>query len=268
MQSIGHGLFVGVQAFVDRVNEKANGELVLDVIGGPEVMPTAEQGPALQDGVIDMGAFYGGWIAEQVPLLYLMSLSPLTIPEQRAKGILNLVQDKANEAGLYMLGPWRIFPRDTGHFYMYVNEKISKPQELADLNLTIATYSGMRPWVEALGMNVALMPPADRYTAMERGVAQGAANSVEGASSFSYWEVVPYYIDHGVENINHYLMLNLDKFNSLPAHLQRLLIDTRMEMEPELQAITVKAQDDAKSALRANGMEPNYLFGRGCLMVC
>jgi TRAP-type C4-dicarboxylate transport system substrate-binding protein len=91
---------------------------------------------------------------------------------------------------------------------------------------------------------------------MERGVAQGAANSVEGASSFSYWEVVPYWIDHGDENINHYLLVNLDQFNGLPSHLQKLLLDTRMEMEPELQAITVKAQDDAKAALRANGMEP------------
>jgi TRAP-type C4-dicarboxylate transport system substrate-binding protein len=255
MQEPGHKLFIGVGEFAKRVNEKANGELVIDVLGGPSVMPTQEQGPALQDGVVDMGAFYGGWIGEQVPILSLMSLSPLTMQEQRDVGIYDLVDEESRKGGMFMIGPWRIFPRNTGHFYMYVSEKVEHPWELAEHNLTIATFSGMRPWVEALGMSVALMPPADRYSAMERGVAQGAANSVESGASFSYWEVVPYWIDHGVENINHYLVVNLDKWNSLPAHLQQLLINTRMEMEPELQAITVKAQDEAKAALLANGME-------------
>jgi len=255
MQATGHQLFIGWEKFVDIINEKSKGELVIEILGGPEVMPTEEQGPALRDGVVDMGALYGNWIRELIPILYLTGLSPLTVQEQRDAGIFDMVQENANEANIYFLGPWRLFPKGGGHFFMYVNQKIKRPQELADLNLTIATYSGMRPWVEALGMTVALMPPADRYTAMERGVAQGAANSVEGAASFSYWEVVPYWIDYGVENINHFILLNLDKWNSLPTHLQKLLVDTRMEMEPELEAITMKAKDDAKAQLRAGGME-------------
>lgn len=256
MQSVGHKLFVGVTEYANRVNERSNGEIIIDIIGGPEVMPTKEQGPALKDGVVDMGAFYGGWVAEQVSLLYIMSLSSLSVPEQRATGIYDLVQEESQKAGLYMIGPWRIFEPGRGHFHMFVNQKVARPQDLAHHNLTIATFSGMRPWVEALGMNVALMPPGDRYSAMERGVAQGAANSVESAASFSYWEVVPYWIDYGLENINHYIMMNLDKWNSLTPSQQELLFDTRLEMEGELEAITAKAQDDAKAAMIAAGMEP------------
>ena len=42
--------------YIDAVNERANGELVIDWIGGPEALPRFDQAEAVRTGVIDMTA--------------------------------------------------------------------------------------------------------------------------------------------------------------------------------------------------------------------
>ena len=43
-----------LKMFIDKVNEKSKGELVIQLVGGPEVVPGSEQPMAVKRGVVDM----------------------------------------------------------------------------------------------------------------------------------------------------------------------------------------------------------------------
>jgi TRAP-type C4-dicarboxylate transport system substrate-binding protein len=111
----------------------------------------------------------------------------------------------------------------------------------------------MAPAIEALGMTPAVMAMPERYIAMERGVADGAWNSIEGGASGSYPEVANYYLDHPVYAVNHWIVMNLEKFNSLPADLQKLMLDTALELEPDIEALVVKTRAEAIEAVEYPG---------------
>ncbi|MFC2069519.1 hypothetical protein ACFLTP_11035, partial [Chloroflexota bacterium] len=71
--------------------------------------------------------------------------------------------------------------------------------------------------------------------ALEQGLADGVVWGTEIVST-SWCEVAKYQINPQIYNPTALVAMNLDKFNSLPAHLQDLLIDVRVDMIPWMEA--------------------------------
>ena len=46
--------------------------------------------------------------------------------------------------------------------------------------------------------------------------------------------VLPYAVDHGIYSDNNAIIINMDKWNSLPKHLQDLMIESMKEVEREI----------------------------------
>ena len=88
---------------------------------------------------------------------------------------------------------------------------------------------------------------------MERGGVEGATGSIEGAYGASYYEVVKYFIEPGAYGGDYWMVMNLDKFNSLPAHLQKLLAELPVEMEAEIEELTMQVMGEAHQGLIDNG---------------
>jgi TRAP-type C4-dicarboxylate transport system substrate-binding protein len=251
---IGHPQFNGWEAFVKKINKKAKGELTIKVIGGPDVMPRGEQAKAVRDGIVDMVALYGAMACEIVPAYGPLSVTTLTIGQLREKGVMDMLYKESEKKGILFLGPYRIFPSGWGHMFIYLKKPVKSVAELKGLRIACGSMPG--PWVKALGMTRLKMPPADRYTAMERGIADGAANSLEGAYGASYFEVAKYWIDHAAYGIDHWILMNPKKFKSLPTHLQKLIKNTARDMEPEFEALTKEIRAEARKGSIKGGMKP------------
>src|SRR4030042_6787293 len=63
--------------FIDRVNEKAKGELIINVRGGPEIIPAYDLAFAAQKGTIDMTMIPTGFLENLVPGAAITRLSEL-----------------------------------------------------------------------------------------------------------------------------------------------------------------------------------------------
>lgn len=90
-----------VQAFRDRVNERAKGEIEIRVLGGPEVITSKEQAEAIRTGVIDIGTVAtSNRLEPYVPEVSVWSLSRVGIKELRKRGFVDwvteLIKAKAN----------------------------------------------------------------------------------------------------------------------------------------------------------------------------
>ena len=249
---LGHPLFVGWEWYVKTVNTRAEGELIIDVLGGTEIIPLADQADAVKDGIIDINCNYGSWVEKVVPAMGMWHLRRIPPDEMRKRGAYDLIQEEMNKVGIYWLGPTREM-LDCAH-WITVNKWVESPKDLAGLR--IATFAGLAEWLEALGMIPLVMPPGERYSAIERGIADGGAHSLEGQFNFAYYELIDYWIDYGVFSSGEMMLVNLNRWNNLPEHLQKLLIDIQLELEGISGALALKSQDATKRGLRDGGMKP------------
>jgi TRAP-type C4-dicarboxylate transport system substrate-binding protein len=76
-------------------------------------------------------------------------------------------------------------------------------------------------------------------------------------ADLSLYEVCKYFINQTFyESGNLVSIMNLKKWNSLPKHLQKLMIDAIIDLEPQIYEIFARDQAAAKQKLIDNGMVP------------
>lgn len=220
---------------LQKINERANatfpGELTIKYLGGPEVVPSANQPVAVQDGLVDIAWVpwsFGGGIT---PLGQLSALSELTNEEERRPGgAHDFLVEHAKKFGLYNLGRQNT---ELNLVHLNINKNVKTPQELAKLKC--ATIGAVWEFVaRGVGMEPVTMPPSDYYTAIERGVVSGFINATYQTADQKLYEVTPYFIDHPFLASNVTWMMNLKSWNRLPKHLQDLIVKTMVEMSPLL----------------------------------
>ena len=83
----------------------------------------------------------------------------------------------------------------------------------------------------------------------------GYVFSLEGARSYSLHEVVPYVLDHPLYRSNTNLPMNLDSWNKLPPHLQKLVTEVYEEFVPIFIKASAQGLVDAKKVFQDAGAE-------------
>ena len=217
--------------FVQRVNERAKGELELQIIGGPEVIGMFDQPEALRKGSIDYLLTFAASYKSQVPETIVMSVSDWTPSEERKPGgYYQLLQEAHNrpKMGAHYLGRIQF-----GGFYWFGNKKVEK---LADFKgQKVGVTSLWKPISEALGAVPVIVEEPDIYTAMDRRVIDAYIGPSALPKDFGIYKITKYAITpkfYIPSNMTH--LVNLERWNSIPKPLQDLMDQVAAEIEPEL----------------------------------
>ena len=240
--------------FVDAVNkrvaEKYPGQLEISYLGGPEAVPTADQAEAVRTGTIDMNLTSDAYFAGIVPVSNAMKLTQLTPWEERKSGandFLNaLFQKQLNSYYLGRLG-------SDIPFQLYMNKKVSSPAELKGLN--IRTSPMYVDFLKALGAVPVSTAPPDVYTAIERGVVDGYCWPAVGIRDWGWEEVTKYVVGPTFYDVVHEVLINLDTWNRIPEHLQKLLIEVEEQMEHEIVEASQAALKEERGILTQKGIQ-------------
>lgn len=219
------------QDFLKFINERAKGELTIEYAGGPEVVAATEQPMAVRNNVVQMAAVGGSHIAGLVSEIPLLALSRVPAKEERSSGAWDLLQERCAKAGLYLLG--RMDPKDMENFWIASRKKITRPQEMAGLKFA-ANGTYVQALAKAVGSSFSVIKMEDAYTGLERGTFDLYCTSIDLLVSLSIHEVAKCIIDHPFYKTNTTMVVNLDTWNKLPQHLQKLLKDAYIEQEPTL----------------------------------
>jgi len=243
-----------VHAFVEFIEEQSDGELVIDWLGGPEVIDMFAQAEAAQMGVVDIALTPGAFYLGLVPAAEVLGFSNLNNQEQRESGGYDLMLEYHKEAGLYYFGPGPFATEEVlDYFYRLLTVEVETPQDLAGLRLGDG-FIGMSGFY-ALGAVPTVVDIVEAYTAMERGVIDGYSYSLEGITDWGWHEVCPYFINHGFETNDSALIMNLDKWNSLSESQQDMLAELVVDFEPQAIEISKQQRVDEKELLRELGVE-------------
>ena len=106
--------------YVDRVNERAKGQLVIKYRGGPEVIRPPDLGTAVKNGVVDICTVIVGYYEAIVPGVGALMLSEFKPDEERQRsGVIDYIEKLHKDHGLVFLG--RSHPTPDRYFGFYRN---------------------------------------------------------------------------------------------------------------------------------------------------
>lgn len=240
--------------FVDVVNEKAKGELVIKYRGGPEIMQLPNIGPGVQKGIVDIATTILGFYESVVPGIGAYMLPEVSSEEVRKPGgAYDYMVELHKKKGLMFLG--RSAPKTNNFFYFFLNKKLQKPEDFKAARLGSGT--AMLAAAKAWGASVTPLKLSDYYTAMERNMVDGVPSCpIDTWVSLGCTEVTKYVLDHQFYGTTGVAIMNLKKWETVPAHLQKLMLDTMVEY----QKVATAAGDGLEKKMRQTMMDAGVEF--------
>jgi len=239
--------------YIKRANEmlqaKYPGEVEIKYIGGPEAIPTKDQPEALRMGTVDM--YYGtaAYYAGIAPAANCLKLSQLTSQEEKdvgADAILDKIhREKLNATYLGALGSQ--LP-----FQLYTVKKVTSVGQLKGLK--IRTSPMYVDFLKALGTTPISTSPGDVYQALERGVVDGFMWPLVSIRGYGWHEVSKYVVGPSFYKVSHPLLMNAKKWDSLPKHIQEVLMEALRLEVITIDARTVEEIDNEYKELKKGGM--------------
>jgi len=238
---------------LDKINQNAKGQLRIEFRGGPEVIGMFEQGNAVKNGVVDIAyvpvAFYQALVRGSDMML---TLSKFTPQQERDSGFNDILVEMHKKVGLMYLGRGSGAENAPGA-YVFTNVKAAKPEDFKGKVMSGGVFAN--PFVQALGVALADMPLSDLYTAMERGTIDGFATFTNQVIGYGIQEKIRYVVDHPFYYTNNAMIMNLNKWNSLPKSMQDLIQQTIVQMEPETTRIYMEAFEKDRAKMFAAGVQ-------------
>jgi len=214
----------GFWIFRDLLEERSDGRVRIEYVGGPEAIPPFELFAALQDGIVDMANLPGAYYTPHIPVVDGVKLSPLLPWEEREQGVYDFWREVHAEQGVVYLGK-----SSAGvPFNLYVNRALTTP----DLSgLSIRPTPVYTAFVEALGGVAVTTAAGEVYTALERGTVDGYGWPGIGITDLGWQEVTNYRIDHGFYQVDVLVVVNQEAWNRLPADVRSLIEEVMAEAE-------------------------------------
>ena len=241
----------GFFMFVDRVNERAKGRLKINYVGGPEAIPAFQLIDATRSGVVDVSSGVGSYFSSVVPEGDAMKLSQLTPAEERANGTYALLQKiLAQKAGVEYLGR---FNTPGVHFYFYTVNKIEKIDDFKGQKLRIAPL--YRAFALKLGTSPVTMPHGEIFAALERGVVSGLGFGGIDFTRGGFQKFVRYIVEPHFYSNDQCILVNQATWKKLPPDLQKLMMDTAIEVERDSAKATEAEAAKERATMLAAGMQ-------------
>ena len=228
--------------FVDQVNKEGKGLVQIKLVGGPDAIPTFEQGNALRNGVIDMASLAPTFYTNVCPECDAQILVPLHTPQLKKTAFWTALQkytgQKINSHLLTAYG-------DGIGFHIWT----SKPPAGNSLKgLRLRTTPNYTPLFSALGVSQVTTAPGEVLTALERGVVDGYGWPAIGIFDLGWGAHTRYRIDPGFYNVIVNVLVNQARWSSLRED-QRAFLNRMagwLEQENVRWASERKAADEKK----------------------
>ena len=244
-------------AFTDNVAVRFN-DMVKDASGGattitlqgPDVVPPLEQLQPVAAGVFDMLYTHGAYHTDTTGVGAAMDAVAVDPAKVRETGIWDLIDKHYNELGLKVIA---IVPLGSSGFQYVLKEPIEGAPSLQGRRLRGSpTYTNI---TTQLGGAPVLMSSGEVYSAMDRGVIDGAAWGLNGVKDLGWHEVAGYFTKPTFGQTYTYVLMNKAKFDGLDEAERTLLLEQGKALEdtsaPLLDELAVAEWDE----LKALGME-------------
>ncbi len=242
--------------YIERVNKAGKGVVQIRLLGGPEVAPAFEQFQALRTGIADMthsaGAYYAGETIEGAAMSLVKPDDIYKWLEAlRTTQAMNIINEAyAEKSATRFVG---ILVGGTGFRFL-----MAKPiASLGDLKGKRIRASGAQDAraIQFLGGSPQTIPANELYTALQRGVVDGAYRAPNDAWSFGERDVYKAMIATPMQLSPGGVYIATRVWDKLSDAARKIVTDTAEGMEREVLDYYFNADQASIQKLQANGMK-------------
>lgn len=212
------------QAWADQIYEATDGHVEIVLYGSSSLAAAADVGEMVETGGVDIGWVFTSFYAGQFPLTDVTTIPMVGFGDAMVstKTLLDLY-DKYPE----LQAEWENYKLlnlygNPGMLFCSVDAPIEKPADLK--GLVLRTPAGpITSMVTNLGASPIVMAPPDMYEALEKRNITGYVFEPAGITNFKLEEVTNYATDMPLYDGAFGLVMNWDKWNSLPPEYQTII---------------------------------------------
>ena len=219
--------------FVERVNERTNGQIEIQISSFPELgLAGPDTLRLVEDGTLGMVEIYSGYIGGDLPIVDVANLWGV-IPDfatnwktiEAVQGpIHKIIEERSN--GIVLAESYY------GNNYYYTSKPIRTPADLEGMKVrSHSTVLG--DLINGMGANAQFVAFSEVYTALERGILDAAVTCGPCGAGLRWFEVADYLngpiISIGVT----YITINKDRWDEIPADLQAIMREEAMKHQVE-----------------------------------
>ncbi len=232
------------------------------VRGGNEAIPMMNQPNAVRDGIVDMSCIPTAFYAQSIPENDAIATANVSPDEVRKNGGMALV-DKLH--GRYMKMKYVGWIDSGVGFYMFMSKPPKfKPDGLPDFTgVKLRDNPIYSAFFKALGASAHNLPATEVYSALEKRVVDAAAWTSIGLIQWKWDKFLSHRVGPEFFQTDMAVIMNLAKWNSLPAAAKTAVQKTVIEHENASRAARQKERDDEQATLKKNGMTSHELPADG-----
>ena len=237
------------EAFAKNVETATKGDLKF-IINGPETVPPFEQLQPVAAGAFQMlfthAIYHYGTTGSGVGMDAVRG-----DPESRRKsGMIELLDQHYRKLGVKVVA---VAISATRGYHIVLRAPVNPTGDLQGRKLR-GTPSYHQVF-SLLGASAVVLPGGEVYTALEKGVVDGAAWPASGVMAMRWHEVAKYMLRPGF-GLSHYLMLmNLDAWNRLSDDQRKTMAEQGRKMEDTWFREYDRMVQDEEAALIQRGMQ-------------
>lgn len=242
--------YVVAEEFQKRVHKISNDKVKISIVG-PEVVPPFEQLQPVSSGVFDMLFTHGVYHAGSKGITLVVDAIELDPVKRREAGIIDFIDEyyqKHNNLKLIAL------PANSNQgYHIFLKQPLTPEGDFEGRKIRgTQSYHGV---IRALGGSPVVLPPAEIYPALEKGVVDGAAWPAAGMLTMKHYEVAKYKIRPTFGSTNEPILMNLDKWKELSKADQEFLLEAGKELEREMPAMGDKILAEESAELEKLGVK-------------
>ena len=244
-----HGL---ISSWASEVQKRANGRVKIHIFPGGTLVGAKETYTGVVKGIADIGTAPFNYTPGRFPLMESLDL-PIGFPSSAvATRILWEVYNKFKEAQLEL--------RETKPLYLFTTTPNAiwskKPiRTLEDLKGMEIRCAGDVDFLKLLGAVPVSMPQGETYEALAKGIVKGSVSSLDVLKGYKQAEVINYVTLARLPLTTFYVVMNLNKWKSLPPEMQKTFDEVSEEWIPHTGKIWDQGAEEGLQYAREKKVE-------------
>jgi TRAP-type C4-dicarboxylate transport system substrate-binding protein len=239
-----------LEVFLKNVETASKGDIKF-VISGPETVPAFEQLQPAGAGVFQLLFTHGAYHSGQTPFLVAAEALSGDLAKWREAGVQDVIDKHYQKFGLKLIALGQS-PDETA-YQIILRQPVGPAGDLAGRKIRgTQTYGGV---FSMLGASPVVLPPSEIYSALEKGVVDGAAWPVLGVLDYRWYEVGKYLLRPTFGKVVYPIFMNLNAWNKLTDAQRQLMLAEGRKVEDMWFGEWVKLGDAEYRELVARGAQ-------------
>ncbi|KAB7707172.1 DctP family TRAP transporter solute-binding subunit [Bacillus aerolatus] len=259
---LGHGgsldshLNEGATKFKELVEEKSEGKVTVNIHPNSELGAEREMTESVQAQSLDVAIVSTGPVGNFADKVNALDFPFLFRDHKHAEKVLDGKVGEEISKQLEETNLKNLYWVDNGSYHIVSNEKpINKVADLKGLKFRTQENQIQIDTINALGATATPVPFSELFLAVQQGVVDGQGNSLAVLIPNKYYEVHKY-----LTTTNHMysagmILMNNEKFNSYPADVQKILMESAKEAGTHEREFVQKLEQEYKKTAQENGMK-------------